>query len=155
MRLSHASKNCVFLALVTMIQCVSEIWTSLHWFGGFILGTSQFLLLPQLPTSRVVKSDTQNNHLATFTKVQSKSLIHYVCTIYWKMMYFTSFPCSVEASLLPHFFANAFTSIVRGWTFTLSFSPPSFINQIDENNQYPFHGKKSILSMLQHFFKIL
>ena len=65
------------------LQSVSEIWTSLTWLGWF-----GFRLKPIFATAKAASKNTtcfksdpkwlENNHLAKFTKVQSKSLTHSV-----------------------------------------------------------------------------
>ena len=61
-------------------QCVSGIWTSLTWLWGFGLKLKP-ITSDDYDASKIVahievfKKWHKNNHLTTFTKVQSKTLI--------------------------------------------------------------------------------
>ena len=65
------------------LPCVSGFWTSLTWLWWFsfrlILSSGNDLAAPEIVAHvKMARSDTKNNHLATFIKVQSKFLIHSV-----------------------------------------------------------------------------
>ena len=65
LRLQSILESSSYLACFYYAVCIADLDKSLTWFGSLILGSSKFLLLPQMPQKillapRMVKSDLKN-----------------------------------------------------------------------------------------------